>query len=496
MNILGTLLDIPEKTKDGLNARRDLADLKIRPELTPINGEKKFFIPPACYTLTKKEKRFLLKSLSEMKVPRGYSSNVTNLMSIEDSKLNSLKSHDCHVLLQQLLHVAIRSMLPKHVRYAITRLCLCFNSICNKVIDVTQVEKLQEDIVITLCLLEKYFPPSFFMIMVHLTVHLVREVKLCEPIYLRWMYPFERFMKVIKNAVRNRNRPKGCIAEGYILEEAVEFFSEFLCRVDPIGLGCQKLKDNSDYSELGKPLSSGVTSIPEQELLYQAHRYVLENTVDVETELATGDVEVSDNLRWIAHGPHPIVTTYNSYAINGCHYHTKSHDKNKTVQNSGVSLVAKTMQVCSSKDKNPIIGEISFYGVIEEIWKLNYNSFKVSIFKCDWVENSGGIKTDELGFVLVDLRRVWHKNDSFIFATRAKQVFFVEDPSDSRWSIVLTSPQRDFADQYNDDELGDTVLNCQGMPKATINIKSSLDLDENTPTYVRADCEGTWIANE
>ncbi|TYK06332.1 uncharacterized protein E5676_scaffold594G00450 [Cucumis melo var. makuwa] len=127
---------------------------------------------------------------------------------------------------------------------------------------------------------------------------------------------------------------------------------------------------------------------------------------------------------------------------------------------------------------------MSFYGVIEEIWELNYNSFKVAIFKCDWVENCGGIKTDELGFVLVDLSRVGHKNDSFIFATQAKQVFFVEDPSDSRWSIVLTPLQRDFDDQYNDDELGDTVLNCQGMLKATIDIESRLDLDENTPTYI------------
>ncbi|KAA0042871.1 hypothetical protein E5676_scaffold108G00910 [Cucumis melo var. makuwa] len=111
---LCTLLDILGKTKNGLNARSDLADLKIRPELTPINGEKKNFIPPACYTLTKKEKRFLLKSLSEMKVPQGYSSNVTKLVSIEDSKLNGLKSHDCHVLLQQLLPVAIKFVLPKH----------------------------------------------------------------------------------------------------------------------------------------------------------------------------------------------------------------------------------------------------------------------------------------------------------------------------------------------------------------------------------------------
>ena len=42
MNILGTLLDIPRKSKDGLNARRNLVHLKIRPELAPVNGEKKY----------------------------------------------------------------------------------------------------------------------------------------------------------------------------------------------------------------------------------------------------------------------------------------------------------------------------------------------------------------------------------------------------------------------------------------------------------------------
>ena len=82
------------------------------------------------------------------------------------------------------------------------------------------------------------------------------------------------------------------------------------------------------------------------------------------SEIGMENDEVSDNLRWIAHGPHPLVIKYNSCAINGCHYHTKSHDHNRNVQNSGVSLVAKTMQVSSSKDKNSIIGDMSFYGVI------------------------------------------------------------------------------------------------------------------------------------
>ncbi|KAA0058474.1 uncharacterized protein E5676_scaffold606G001730 [Cucumis melo var. makuwa] len=279
---IGTLLDIPGKSKDGLNARRDLVDLKLQPELAPISSEKKIFIPPASYTLTKEETRCVLKTLSRIKVPEGYSSNIRNLVSMTDLKLNSLKSHDCHVLIQQLFPIAIRSVLLKHVRYAITRLCIFFNSVCKKVLDAQQLDKLEEDIVVTLCLFEKYFSPSFFTIMIHLTIHIVREVKLCGPIYLRWMYPFERFMKVIKNFVRNRYRPEGCIAESYLIQEAIEFCSDFLYGVDPVGLGTRKSQDLLDTSNIGRPLSMGVPFKPEQELLRQAHRYVLENTIDVQ----------------------------------------------------------------------------------------------------------------------------------------------------------------------------------------------------------------------
>ena len=98
------------------------------------------------------------------------------------------------------------------------------------------LDKLQNDVVVTLCLLEKYFLPSFFDIMLHFIVHLVRDVRLCGPVYLRWMYPFERFMKVLRGYVRNRNQPEGCIVECYIMEEAIEFCTEYLSNVDAIGI--------------------------------------------------------------------------------------------------------------------------------------------------------------------------------------------------------------------------------------------------------------------
>jgi len=73
--------------------------------------------------LFRKEKIDLCKCLSEIKVPSGYSSNIQNLVSMKDLKLVGLKSHDCHALMQQFLHVAIRSVLSQHVRHVITWLC-------------------------------------------------------------------------------------------------------------------------------------------------------------------------------------------------------------------------------------------------------------------------------------------------------------------------------------------------------------------------------------
>ncbi|CAL9024339.1 unnamed protein product [Prunus brigantina] len=51
-----------------------------------------------------------------------------------------------------------------------------------------------------------------------------------------WMYPFERYMKVLKGYVQNRTRPEGCIAKQYIAEEAVEFCTKHLSEVNTVGV--------------------------------------------------------------------------------------------------------------------------------------------------------------------------------------------------------------------------------------------------------------------
>jgi len=50
-----------------------------------------------------------------------------------------------------------------------------FNKLCQRVIDREQILLMEAEIIETLCVFERYFPPSFFDIKVHLTVHLGRE---------------------------------------------------------------------------------------------------------------------------------------------------------------------------------------------------------------------------------------------------------------------------------------------------------------------------------
>ena len=163
----------------------------IHQVLHPISKGPRTYQPPACYTVSTAEKRSFCQCLRTLKVPQGYSSNIKSLVSVNELKLVGLKSHDCHVLMQQLLPVAIHGTLPEKVRVASSRLCFIFNAICVKVIDPKQLDDLENEVAVVLCQMEMYFPPSFFDIMVHLVVHLVREIRLCGLVFLRWMYPVE-----------------------------------------------------------------------------------------------------------------------------------------------------------------------------------------------------------------------------------------------------------------------------------------------------------------
>ena len=94
-----------------------------------------------------------------------------------------------------------------------------------KVIDPRQLNDLENQVAIVLCQMKMYFRPSFFDITVHLIVHLVREIQLCGPVFLRWMCPIEQYMRVLKGYTKNQYWQEVSIVERYVAEESIEFCS-------------------------------------------------------------------------------------------------------------------------------------------------------------------------------------------------------------------------------------------------------------------------------
>ncbi|KAG8478320.1 hypothetical protein CXB51_027994 [Gossypium anomalum] len=175
-NIIGTILNVDGKLKDNLQSRLALVDMGIRRDLYPqvlLNG--KYRLSPSIFAILKEEKEVFCMVLKDIKVPDVYASNISRCVSLKDRRLYSLKSHDYHILMQDLLPVTLRCCMSKKVTSCIIELSNIMKAICGKVLNVEELKKVQDRATLTLCNLEKIFSPSFFTIMVHLLIHIPRE---------------------------------------------------------------------------------------------------------------------------------------------------------------------------------------------------------------------------------------------------------------------------------------------------------------------------------
>ena len=117
------------------------------------------------------------------------------------------------------------------------------------------------------------FPPIFFDIMVHLTVHLVQEIHYLGPSYLH-----QRYMGILKSFVNNRKYPEGNNISRYGTEEAVQWSMTYLDPDNPIGVPHSRHEGRLDgVGTLGKKSMN-----PEQKIYDQAHFLVLEHIKVVE----------------------------------------------------------------------------------------------------------------------------------------------------------------------------------------------------------------------
>jgi hypothetical protein len=120
-------------------------------------------IPRAIYQLNVEGRKIFCSVIKYTRFPDGYVSNMFLKVNLEAQRLVSLKTHDCHIIMQDLMPLALCRSLPSMVAIPLIRLCNYFKVLYGKVLDPIEIEKWEAEIPEILCDLEMIFSPSFFL---------------------------------------------------------------------------------------------------------------------------------------------------------------------------------------------------------------------------------------------------------------------------------------------------------------------------------------------
>ncbi|KAH1097056.1 hypothetical protein J1N35_013977 [Gossypium stocksii] len=156
------------------------------------------------------------------------------------------------------------------------------------------------------------------------------------------LYIVFRFLSKLKSYCRNKRYPEGSIAEGYLAEECMTFYSRYLEDVE---------------TRLNRPSRNAGLNDPNlaETYLFQSYREPIDKV----------EIAELDDRSWIqAH-----------------RYVLFRHDVIEPSRNA--------------RDSNPVEGNVEHYGLLTDIIDLDYyGKWKVVLFRCDWadVNTARGIK--------------------------------------------------------------------------------------------------------
>ncbi|XP_028112585.1 uncharacterized protein LOC114310693 [Camellia sinensis] len=496
---LDNVTGIDGKNKDTYKARLDLEDMGIRKKQWLTQRPDGSYVKPrAIFSLTPAEREGFFEFLKTVKYPNGYAENISKSVNARNGRLTGLKSHDYHVLIQRIIPIGMRGYVDKEISTTLFELGNFFQDLCSRTLRRSELEKLEECIIQILCKLEKIFPLAFFDVMIHLAVHLPREAILGGPVQYRWMYPIERFLGALRKYVTNQARPKGSIAEAYIVKECITFCSMY---VDGIKTVHNRPEQNEDRGER----QQGLTVFAEIARLIG---------------LITRDAEMSQEIRDIAHW----FVLYNSPEIEKEHKNLlqtqAGHDithiqrqefpkwfKERINRLKMEESLEATDELWSlANGPNLLVEEYSgrlhdFYGHLCKVLEFDYIcGKKVVLFQCEWYNtgNTGRNRTIQFDTycISIDVTSRWYQSDPFILPSQAKQVFYLNDTKlGEPWNVVQRVQHRCVFDvpDTSDGELLDPLENNDVFQQENITDVVPIGIDPIV-RYCRDDVEFNVIS--
>jgi hypothetical protein len=165
-----------------------------------------------------------MRWIKRLKFPDGYAAGLKRCVNAKAGKINGLKSHDYHIIMEILLPVMLRGYLHDDIWKALAELSYFYRQLCGKEIKKDMMEKLEKEIPVLICKLEKIIPTGLFNLMQHLRVYIPYEAKVGSPMLHRWMYHIKRILKYLRAMVGIMARVEGSTTESFMLKEITYFY--------------------------------------------------------------------------------------------------------------------------------------------------------------------------------------------------------------------------------------------------------------------------------
>jgi hypothetical protein len=112
--------------------------------------------------LKPKERKEVLIWLQNLKFPDGYVAGFRRAANLYSGKLCGVKNHDYHIFMERLLPVMFHRYLNVDVWKALAKLSHFYRQLCTQEIKKEMMKKLEKEIPVLICELEKIFPLGWF----------------------------------------------------------------------------------------------------------------------------------------------------------------------------------------------------------------------------------------------------------------------------------------------------------------------------------------------
>jgi hypothetical protein len=149
--------DVTGFSKDNVNIRKDLADLGNRLLMeSKVNAKRNLKRIWAPYCLKIAKRKDILGWLKKLKFLDHYASNIKRAVNVSTGKLNGLKSHDYHIIIERLMSVMFHGYFNVDLWKISAELSYFYRQIRAKQVSKTMMHKLEKEITVLVYKMEKY----------------------------------------------------------------------------------------------------------------------------------------------------------------------------------------------------------------------------------------------------------------------------------------------------------------------------------------------------